>query len=116
MSLICLPGFIWYSHFLAFHTANYCDLANNSYNTTKLCIFPFPEGLLRNEMKMFEMLREWIDSNLLPLAVMFDGTTVLEIGCKQRRKWTELLHGKFTLSVLGINACSLRYQRTFKRP
>lgn len=95
---------------------NYCDLANNSYNTTKLCIFPFSEGLLRNKMKMFEMLREWIDSNLLPLAGMFDGTTVLEIGCKQRRKWTELLHGKFTLSVLGINACSLRYQRIFKRP
>lgn len=95
---------------------NYCDLANNSYNTTKLCIFPFSEGLLRNKMKMFEMLREWIDSNLLPLAGMFDGTTVVEIGCKQRRKWTELLHGKFTLSVLGINACSLRYQRIFKRP
>lgn len=95
---------------------NYCDLANNSYNTTKLCIFPFSEGLLRNKMKMFEMLREWIDSNLLPLAEMFDGTTVVEIGCKQRRKWTELLHGKFTLSVLGINACSLRYQRIFKRP
>lgn len=55
---------------------NYCDLANNSYNTTKLCIFPFSEGLLRNKMKMFEMLREWIDSNLLPLAGMFDGTTV----------------------------------------
>lgn len=95
---------------------NYCDLANNSYNTTKLCIFPFSEGLLRNKMKMFEMLREWIDSNLLPLAGMFDGTTVVEIGCKQRRKWTELLHSKFTLSVLGINACSLRYQRIFKRP
>lgn len=110
MSLICLPGFIWFDRQIT------VNLANNSYNTTKLCIFPFSEGLLRNKMKMFEMLREWIDSNLLPLAGMFDGTTVLEIGCKQRRKWTELLHGKFTLSVLGINACSLRYQRIFKRP